>query len=326
MKTQGHMSVRWTMVMLMCSAVAITYTMRVNMSVAAEQMATELGWGEKDKGYMFGIFYVGYALGQVPSVLIAADRPKMVLGMGTLCPAILTIFMPLACRYSFNVGLVLRGLTGLFASSIFPAIFTFFNHWVPRDEKSLMIATTMSGMYIGEVIGFSVSGMVCVTDIELPAVAMLFGKNVGRWPGVFYGFGMMALMYVPIWFAFAWDTPAQCPYITPDEMKLLLTETTSAIALARSKEASDPESQVLLEPEDGLRKRGMGVGTAITEHYYSTPGKGLGGAGAGAGPDASHSPGGVADLSEPHNDGGVDLRTIPWSRFFRYRLQSQRAE
>ena len=124
---KGQFSVRWTMVFLMMAAIALTYCLRVNISVGAGLMEKELGWTESEKGYMLSVFYVGYSIGQVPSVLVAASSPKSVMGLGLLMPAILSIFMPLACRYNFNVALVLRGFTGLFASTVFPAIFTFFS-------------------------------------------------------------------------------------------------------------------------------------------------------------------------------------------------------
>jgi sugar phosphate permease len=62
---------RWEMIFLLCSGVAINYTLRVNISVAAPSMKEELNWNEKDRGYVLSAFYWGYALGQVPSSKLA---------------------------------------------------------------------------------------------------------------------------------------------------------------------------------------------------------------------------------------------------------------
>ena len=235
---KGHMSVRWTMVFLMLGSIALHYCVRVNLSVSAEAMSKELGWTEKEKGYMLSIFYVGYSIGQIPFVLIAQQSPKMVLGIGMLISGILTLFQPIACRRDYYLGLLLRGLVGLVTSSIFPSIFTFFSRWVPRDEKSLMIATTMSGMYVGEVIGFSGSGILCAKDLEFA------GLSVGRWPGTFYVFGVLTLLYVPIWVSYAWNSPEECPYITPEELELLQDELPSTDHAAVANSMTDDEDLV----------------------------------------------------------------------------------
>ena len=41
---------RWEFVFLVFSGAAIVYTLRVNMSVAAQEMRDELNWSENDKG------------------------------------------------------------------------------------------------------------------------------------------------------------------------------------------------------------------------------------------------------------------------------------
>ena len=41
---------RWEMMFLLMSGVLVVYTLRVNISVAANKMTEDLGWSEKEKG------------------------------------------------------------------------------------------------------------------------------------------------------------------------------------------------------------------------------------------------------------------------------------
>jgi MFS family permease len=217
------MPMRWVMVMLMWGGITISYTVRVCMSVAIEGIQKEMKISDSGKGYMLSAFYWGYATGQIPSVLLGAKRPKSLFGMSILIPSLLSLIFPSCIRYNFGLGLFVRMLMGLFASSAFPNVFIFFSKWFPRDEKTLMIATTVSGMYVGEILGFCISGVVCVNDYYFPP---LTGDiNIGRWPGVFYLFGIFGLLYVPIWWQYAYDSPEGCPYVSFEEKQILLEQT-----------------------------------------------------------------------------------------------------
>jgi MFS transporter, ACS family, solute carrier family 17 (sodium-dependent inorganic phosphate cotransporter), other len=55
------------MILLLASGIAINYMLRVNISVAAVKMEESLGWTSTQKGLVFSSFYIGYALGQMPS-------------------------------------------------------------------------------------------------------------------------------------------------------------------------------------------------------------------------------------------------------------------
>jgi hypothetical protein len=50
------------------------------------------------------------------------------------------------------------GLIGFFESASFPAVFHFFPLWIGLDEKTVLVPFILSGMYVGEIIGFSLSG------------------------------------------------------------------------------------------------------------------------------------------------------------------------
>jgi MFS transporter, ACS family, solute carrier family 17 (sodium-dependent inorganic phosphate cotransporter), other len=140
---------RWEMSLLLCSGVVIEYCLRVNMSVAAQEMRDELGWSENQKGLVLSAFYWGYALGQIPaSRFTAMYGGKVLFGLSVLVPSLITLLVPAACRTSFGWALFSRAILGLFESASFPCLFHFFPVWIPVNEKPLLISVIMSGMYI----------------------------------------------------------------------------------------------------------------------------------------------------------------------------------
>lgn len=121
----------------------------------------------------------------------------------------------MASRMSFGMALFIRVLIGFFESATFPALFYFFPIWVPLAEKTFMIPFIVSGMYVGEIIGFSLSGALAGSTIYIN------GDFYGGWPSIFYIFGLCGLLWFPIWIYFAHESPATHPSITREEVILI---------------------------------------------------------------------------------------------------------
>lgn len=144
-----ELSKRWVMVLLMNSGILIEYCLRVNMSVAVIQMATEFAWTDYQKGLMLSSFYWGYAIGQIPAnVLVYYFGAKSILGLSVLFSSLLTLLLPTACYMSLGSGLLVRAMVGLAASATFPACFHFFPLWIPKSEETLLVTAIMSGKYL----------------------------------------------------------------------------------------------------------------------------------------------------------------------------------
>lgn len=106
-------------------------------------------------------------------------------------------------------------MIGFFESASFPACYHFFPIWIPAAEKTLMIPAIASGMYLGEIIGFSLSGVFVDWPLHIN------GQYWGGWQLVFYVFGMAGILWFPYWAWFAYESPERHPYITSDEKELI---------------------------------------------------------------------------------------------------------
>ena len=242
--------VRHEMVCLMLSGIIVVYTLRVNMSVAAPSMREELGWTETEKGVVLSAFYWGYALGQIPASRLAYTYgAKWMFGLSVLIPSLLTILVPLASRHSYEGALIIRALIGFFESASFPAIFHFFQSWIPLEENTVLIPITYSGIYVGEVIGFSLSGLLVDSTI------MIGGIDFGGWPSLFYVFAMCGMLWFPFWMYLSFESPASHPRISADEIVLLrkgkVGNSNRALSISLSLSAYEPiPTSVTLPPTD----------------------------------------------------------------------------
>lgn len=234
------------MMLLLCSGVAVAYTLRVNMSVAAPRIAAELDWTPVEAGLVLSSFYWGYAIGQVPASLASQVRvssitlvfslflivfvlilsifsgqvfgAKWLFGFSILIPSLLTLFVPTACRHSLGSAMAIRCFIGFLESSCFPAVFHFFPHWIPIKEKTAMVSTVTAGIYIGDIIGFSVSGVLLDTSISTHDPHF---SNLGSWPSVFYLFAVIGIVWFPYWIYVAYESPETHPYVSLEELAII---------------------------------------------------------------------------------------------------------
>jgi len=121
----------------------------------------------------------------------------------------------MACRHSLGLALFIRCIIGLTESASFPAVYHFFPLWVPIEEKTFMIPFIGSGMYMGEIIGFSLSGVLVGTDIRLG------DYYYGGWQSVFYIFGLAGILWFPFWVFRVYESPDAHPYMSKEEVLLI---------------------------------------------------------------------------------------------------------
>jgi len=204
---------RWEMALLLSSGLAIIGCLRVNMSVAAIDMREELNWSETEKGLVLSAFYWGYTLGQIPASRFAAMYgAKLLFGLSILVPCIGYLFVPMACRTSFALALFTRAICGLFESGTYPCLFHFFPSWIPLNEKALLVSIITSGFYLGEIVGFALSGYLTTTPHQ-----DIRGWTIGGWDTGFFFFGACGILWYPIWLLYAHERPDDHPTISIKE-------------------------------------------------------------------------------------------------------------
>jgi len=185
------------------------------MSVAAKAMMNDFSWTETQRGSVLSSFYWGYSLGQIPAsymMMRGTFSPKWTFGLAVFIPSVLTILVPLCARQSYQMALAIRMLIGFVESATFPACYQFYVVWIPPANKTFMIATMLSGTFMGEIIGFSLSGLLIDSSVTIGST------DFGGWPAVFYLFGLMGIVWFPVWATYAYETPDVHPGISAEEI------------------------------------------------------------------------------------------------------------
>ena len=181
---------------------------------------------------------------------------------------ILCRLLPTVARASLPLTLALRALTGLCASATFPSVYHFFPAWIPVANKTWMISFCGSGIYFGEIIGFSLSGILCTNDIPIN------GQNVGGWSSSFYFFGLIGIAWFPFFVLNVFSKPDDHPTITQAELDLIkigneyyTTESsatqrkgaTPSPATASTVEDNDPSSSLLEYVDEEVERDSLHV-------------------------------------------------------------------
>lgn len=161
-------------------------------------------------------FYWGYTVGQLPAArLIQSHGAKWIFGLSVLVPSLLTLLVPAASKSSLGLAVFVRIAIGLFESATFPCVYHFIVSWIPIREKTTIVSVIYSGMALGTIIGFALSG------IFVDSRMVIDGEEVGNWPSVFYVFGMAGVLWFPLWAWRAYETPADHPSISREEIGLI---------------------------------------------------------------------------------------------------------
>lgn len=106
-------------------------------------------------------------------------------------------------------------MIGLFESASFPCLFHFFPIWIPNAEKTIMIPVVLCGVYVGEILAFGLSGVLASATVTYDGVVY------GGWASIFYVFGLLGLLWFPVWMHCAYESPSVHPFITKDEIQLI---------------------------------------------------------------------------------------------------------
>jgi ACS family tartrate transporter-like MFS transporter len=202
------------------------YLDRVNISFAALSMNADLGLSPILFGWGAGIFFIGYALFEVPSNYIlhrvGARRwiARIMVSFGLISGAMAAAFDPT----SF---LVLRGLLGLAEAGFFPGILLYLSYWIPAAYRAQSLAAFLLAVPVATVIGAPISGLL------LDSMDGVLGLASWRW--LFIVEALPSIILGIVAFISLTDRPSAADWLTQKERVMLEAQ------LAREQASSDPD-------------------------------------------------------------------------------------
>ncbi len=185
----------------------VAYIDRVNVGFAALQMNEDLGLSAAMYGFGAGIFFLGYALFEVPSNIVLAR-----VGARRWIARIMVSWGIVSVSMMFVQGAtsfyVLRFLLGVAEAGFFPGIIYLLGNWFPQRQRARAIAWFMTAIPLSIVIGGPLAGVL----LELDGLWGLRG-----WQLLFLIEGAPAVILgIVVWF-FLDDRPDDARWLTSEQ-------------------------------------------------------------------------------------------------------------
>jgi MFS transporter, ACS family, tartrate transporter len=191
----------------------IAYLDRANVSYAALNMKTDLGFTDDIVGWGSGIFFVGYFLLEIPGTILVEKWSargwiaRIMISWGIL--AILTGFV-----HTKNQFYWIRFFLGAAEAGFFPGIIVYFSHWFRYEDRAKAVALFMAAIPLANMVGAPVSGLLLGVN--------WLGLTGWRWLFIVEGapavvFGVITIFYLTDW-------PHQAKWLPEDERQWLMSE------------------------------------------------------------------------------------------------------
>lgn len=183
------------------------YMDRVNISFASVQMNRDLHFSASAYGLGAGLFFVSYALCEIPSNLLlvrfGARRwlARIMLTWGMLAIGMMFVRTPVQFY-------AMRFLLGVAEAGFFPGVVFYLTEWFPSEYR----ARTISRFYIALPLSSTVMGSLAGGLLSLGGRLSLAG-----WQWLFLVEGLPPLLLSVLFWKYLPDTPADAPWLNPDE-------------------------------------------------------------------------------------------------------------
>ena len=135
----------------------VNYIDRVNIGFVRSYMEHDLGIGAAAYGFGAGLFFIGYALFEVPSNILLQKVGARI----WLTRIMLTWGLVASCMAFIHTEThfyILRFLLGVAEAGFFPGVIYYFTRWLPGVERGKAIAIFLSGSALASLISGPLSG------------------------------------------------------------------------------------------------------------------------------------------------------------------------
>src|SRR5258708_4736804 len=202
-----YAKISWRLIPYMFLLYIVAYLDRVNVGFAAMDMQRDLHFSNTVYGTGAGIFFLGYALCDLPSSLIlrrVGTRiwiARIMISWGFVSACMVWVSSP----GSFYL---LRFLLGVAEAGFVPGMLLYLTFWFPSHERARAVAKFMTASSLAGVVGGPISSAL----LKLDGVAGLSG-----WQWLFLAEGLpTVLLGISVLFILK-DGPAQADWLRPEE-------------------------------------------------------------------------------------------------------------
>jgi len=210
----------------------VNYIDRVNIGFVRSHMEHDLGIGAAAYGFGAGLFFIGYALFEVPSNILLQK-----VGARIWLTRIMLTWGLVAAGMAFiqteTHFYILRFLLGVAEAGFFPGVIYYFTRWLPGVERGKAIAIFLSGSAVASLISGPLSGLL----LQITGL----GMKGWQWMYLIEGLVSVGLCFF-VWF---WLDSK------PHDAKWLSREEQDALVNAIETEQRDREAATPIKPSLG---------------------------------------------------------------------------
>jgi MFS transporter, ACS family, tartrate transporter len=199
--------VSWRLLPLIVVIYLVAYVDRTNVAFAALTMNKDLGLSNYVYGWGAGIFFIGYALFEVPSnVLLERFGARIWIARIMLTWGLISGLMAVVTGpISF---LVLRFLLGVAEAGFFPGMILYFTYWFPSAYRARVISTLFVAVPTANAVAAVASGAI----LEMDGVFGLKG-----WQWIFILEAIPAVLLALVVLRVMTERPAVASWLKPEQ-------------------------------------------------------------------------------------------------------------
>ncbi|MPQ56532.1 MFS transporter [Duganella sp. FT27W] len=204
--------IKWRILPLFVVMFIANYIDRVNIGFVRTHLEADLGIGAAAFGFGAGVFFLAYALFEVPSNIL-----QQRFGAKAWLTRIMATWGIVATGMAFVQGetsfYVMRFLLGVAEAGFFPGVVYYFTQWLPNAERGKAMAIFLSGSALASVVSGPLSG----------ALLQIEGGGLHGWQWMFIieGVASILLCFV-VWFCLD-SKPSDAKWLTDAERHELET-------------------------------------------------------------------------------------------------------
>jgi ACS family tartrate transporter-like MFS transporter len=209
-----YAKVTWRIVPYLFLLYIVAYIDRVNVGFAAIDMKRQLGFSDTVYGTGAAIFFIGYALFDMPSSMVL-QRVGTRLWIARIMITWGFIAAAMAFVHSHRSFYTMRFLLGVGEAGFVPGMLLYLTYWFPSHERARAVAKFMTATSLAGVFGGPLSSALLKLD-------GFVGLSGWQWLFIAEGIPTM-LLGISVLFVLK-DSPAQAEWLEPTEKQWLMRE------------------------------------------------------------------------------------------------------